>query len=184
MKLFIIKSGFTGGNEVIFVPETGIRYLASEICHDVRSFHDDLQRLGIWVSILAIQADICAVRQTTQILPVALLVGSFMTLGIVLRIARCSGSILGHSISTGWCNLAWNNFSFWHKIATNIWMGRWNVAIWTTLHFLTVLVKNILIAWFYWVQVTWVVTQGPRFIMPSAWITYRKWVNRKSVHTM
>lgn len=56
------------------------------------------------------QAATCVVCQTMHILPIALLqlLNSSMTLGILLRIARCFGPIPGYLISTGWCNPAWN----------------------------------------------------------------------------
>lgn len=70
-----------------------------------------LTETWVWLSILVIYAAICAMCQTMHSLPIALQqwVSSFITLGILLRIARCFGPIPGHLISTGWCNPAWNN---------------------------------------------------------------------------
>lgn len=102
------------------------------------------------------------------------LVNSFMTLGILLRIARCFGPIPGHLISTEWCNPAWNTSLSDTKLQTIPgWEGE-TLLLGQPCFFLSILVKNSLIAWFHWVQVTWAVTQGPSLLMPSAWATHRK----------
>lgn len=61
-----------------------------------------------WVSLL-LNSHMCSVSDNT-FLPIALLqsVNSFMTLGVLLRLARCFGPIPGRLISVGWCNPAWN----------------------------------------------------------------------------